>query len=229
MQLVENVQRSDLKPFEEMRIVESLKNHHSLSDEEIAVKTGLSANAVSSYLTIVKGLPDQYIRMIEKGKGRSHSTKALTLGKALLLARANLPADKLKETVELIQRKGLTKQALAGKLAKQEGRKIKRVVAGRTFWKELTRTPRDYARYWSDYCELEEWEDVNAYHLSLRVTMPKDLNEPHEPDGSGTLSADEAPQVCASCNQDILEGDKFSEGEGYYFCGRCTEEKSADT
>jgi len=118
--------------------------------------------------------------MIEKGKGRTHSPKALTLGKALLLARANLPADKLKETVQLIQKKGLTKKALAGKLARQEGRKIKRVVAGRTFWKELTRTPRDFARYWSDFCKLDEWEDVEAYHLSLQVTMPKDLNEPQE-------------------------------------------------
>lgn len=217
MQLVENVQRSDLKVFEEVKIVKSLKDHYNLSNDEIAVKTGLSAGTVKNYLTI-SNLPQEYIKIISHG---SHSPKDLTLMKAVTLARANLPADKLRETVELIKNKGLTRHALAKKLAKDEKSKIKRVVAGKAFWKELTRSLRDYAKYWSDYAKLKEWKDMKAYHLSLEVTMPKDLNETIEPDGLETLGADEAPQICSSCGQDILEGDQFAEKEGLYYCREC--------
>ena len=228
MQLVENIHRADLKPFEEIRLVETLKNRYNLSNDEIAVKIGLSASTVSNYLAIAKDLPKEYIKMIEKGKGRTHSPKALTITKGLLLAGAGLPADKLKETVELITKKGLTRCALAKKLAKDEKSKIKRVVAGKVYWKQLTRSLRDFANYWSDYCKLNEWEDVKSYHLRLEVTMPKDLNETHEPEnyepnGLETLSADEAPQVCGSCGKDILEGEPFAEKDGLYYCRECAD------
>jgi len=178
MQLIENLQRSDLQVFEEIRIVENLKNHYDLTNEEIAVKIGLSASTVASYLTIAEGLSEKYIKMIEKGKGRNHSSQALTIGKALLLAQNQLPEDKLKENVELIKKRGMSTAQLSKKLAKSEKRKIKRVLAGRKFWNELTRTPKDFAAYWSDFCKLEEWEDVKAFHLTLSVTMPKDLDDP---------------------------------------------------
>jgi ParB/RepB/Spo0J family partition protein len=178
MQLIENLQRSDLRVFEEIRIVEALKNHYELSNEEIGVKIGISASTVSSYLTIAEGLSEKYIRMIEKGKGRNHSSQALTIGKALLLAQNQLPADKLKENVDLIKKRGMSTTQLSKKLAKSQKTKIKRVVAGRKFWIELTRTPKDFASYWSDFCKLEEHESVDAFHLTLTVTMPKDLDDP---------------------------------------------------
>ena len=84
-------------------------------------------------------------------------------------------ADKLKEIVKLIRNKGLTRHGFAKKLARTQKNKIKRVVAGRTFWKELTRTLREFANYWPDYAVLKETEDVQKYHLVLEVTMPKDL------------------------------------------------------
>jgi formylmethanofuran dehydrogenase subunit E len=150
----------------------------------------------------------------------------LTITKALLLARANLPADQLKEKVDLIRKKGLSRAHLSKKLAKEEKRKIKRVVAGRTFWNELTKSLREYARYWSEYCKLEEWQDVRAHYLTLKVVMPKDLNEPefNELAGLETLSADEAPQICGSCGIEILEGDRFKERDGVYFCRECADE-----
>jgi ParB family chromosome partitioning protein len=178
MQLIENLQRSDLRVFEEIRLVETLKNHYDLTNEEIAVKIGLSASTVSSYLTIAEGLSEDYIKMIEKGKGRNHSNQSFTIGKALLLAQNQLPEDKLKENVELIKKKGISTAQLSKKLAKSQKTKIKRVVAGRKFWSELTRTLRDFSNYWSDFCELEERESVDAFHLTLSVTMPKDLNDP---------------------------------------------------
>jgi len=224
MQLTENLQRSDLKVFEEIRIVESLKDNYNLPNDEIAIKIGLSASTVSNYLTIAKGLSEQYVRMIEKGKGRTHSRQAFTLGKALILAQNQLSTDKIKENVELIQKKGLSTAQLSKKLAKQEKRKIKRVLEGRKFWKELTRSLKDFSRYWSDYCKLEEWEEVSGYHLTLSVKMPKDLDDLDEANSLDTLSAEEVPQICGSCGADILEGDRFKEKDGVYFCHECSEE-----
>jgi len=175
MQIVENVQRADLKVFEEIKIVETLKNHYGLSDEEIAVKTGLSHGTVQNYLMIAKVLPWEYIRMISHG---SHSPTDLTITKALILARASLPADQLKEIVELIQRTGISTQNLAKKLAQRPSiSKIKRVRESRVYWQELTRTLRSYASYWSDFVQMREWETVSHYHLQLNVSLPKDLKE----------------------------------------------------
>lgn len=174
MQLIENLQRSDLKVFEEIRLVETLKDQFHLPNHEISVKTGIPPTAVGNYLIIGKSLPWEYVKLINHG---SHNPKDLTVKKALILARANLPADKLKEYVELIQKRGLTRDALARNLATTQKKKIKRVAAARTFWKELIRNVKDFARYWNDYSTLKEWEDVGAYHLTLEVTMPKDLAE----------------------------------------------------
>jgi ParB family chromosome partitioning protein len=177
MQLVENLQRRDLKVFEEVRLVETLRDRFGLSHEEIAVKTGLSHGTVENYLAIAR-LPEEYLRMIERD---SHSVNELTITKALVLAQANLPADKLRETVELIRRKGLTRTQLAKKLAKDRPSKVQRVHGSRRYWRELTRTLRDYARYWSDYAKLKEWETTSHYHMLLEVSLPKDLREEEEP------------------------------------------------
>jgi len=88
----------------------------------------------------------------------------------------------------------------------------------------LTRSLRDFASYWSDYCKLEERESVDAYHLTLSVKMPKDLEELDEANSLDTLSAEEAPQTCGSCGEDILEGDQFKEKNGTYFCSECADE-----
>jgi len=95
----------------------------------------------------------------------SHDTTQLTVTKALLLATANLPADELKETVELIKRKRLSRTQSAKKLAEERPTKIMRVEGAKHYWRELTRSLREYARYWSDYCEVKEWETVDHYHL----------------------------------------------------------------
>jgi ParB/RepB/Spo0J family partition protein len=174
IQLIENLQRADLKTFEEIKLIESLKEQFHLSNDEISVKTGIPPTAVRNYLLISKALPLEYVKMISYG---SHNPKDLTVKKALVLARSNLPADMLKELVDLIRKSGLTRDALARKLATTQKKKIKRVAAARTFWKELTRNVKDFARYWPDYSTLKEWEDIKQYHLMLEVTMPKDLGE----------------------------------------------------
>ena len=174
MQLIENLQRSDLRVYEEIRLVETLKNRYDLTNDEIAVKTGLSSSCVQNYLTLAKGLSEEHLKLIHNG---SHSLKDLTITKALILARANLPADELKEKVDLITKKGVSRAHLSKNVAKSEKTKIKRVAAGRKFWRELTRSLNDYSKYWSDFCELKEWEDVSTFHLTLKVILPKDLND----------------------------------------------------
>ncbi len=42
---------------------------------------------------------------------------------------------------------------------------------------ELTKSLRQLNGYWRAYCELKEWETVSAFHLELKVTLPKDLSE----------------------------------------------------
>ena len=176
MQLVENIHRADLKVFEEIRIVETLREKFNFSHEEIANKIGFSSATVSNYLLIAKGLPEKYLRMITRGD--KHSLYKLTVTKALLLVRAKLPPEKLKRIVKSITTKGLTRANLSKMLATSQNEKIKRVVASRTYWKELTRSLREFASYWSDYAVLKENEDVKQFHLTLEVTMPKDLRQP---------------------------------------------------
>jgi len=173
MQLIENIQRADLKVFEEVKLVQALRDRFRLSHEEIAIKTGLSHGTVQNYLTIAR-LPEETIRMIKRD---SHSADDLTVSKALLLAQANLPADELKESVEFIKRKGLSRAQLAKKLGKERPSKVQRVRETRVYWRELTRSLKEFANYWEDYSQLKEWETVDRYHLELHVSMPKDLQE----------------------------------------------------
>jgi len=173
MQLVENIHRADLKVYEEIKLIESLKNNFNLTHDEIAVKTGLSVATVRNYLAISK-LPEETVRKIEKD---SHNPTHLTITKALILVSSKLPADKVGDTVKLIEMKGLSRKQLTRKLAQDQPNKLKRVKGSRYFWNELVRNLKDYHRYWKDYAELKEWETVDSFHLQINVTLPKDLEE----------------------------------------------------
>jgi len=114
------------------------------------------------------------VRKIEKN---SHNPTHITITKALILAQSKLPADKVGETVKLIEMKGLSRKQLTRKLAQDQPDKLKRVKGSRYFWNELVRNLKEHHRYWSEYTELKEWETVDSFHLQLNVTLPKDLEE----------------------------------------------------
>ena len=189
-----------------------------------ARRSGIPASSISEYLKVLELSPRMQGVLAKK---------LLGFKDGLTIARMNLDKelqDKLAEVLEtqgtaafkkLIRRKDLMRRASAKKLAKEQKQKVRRVVAGRTFWKELTWSLKEFANYWCDYSELREWEDIYSYHLNLDVTMSKDLNESYDPNGLESLDAEEAPQICGPCGKDILEGDSFAEKEGIYYCAKC--------
>lgn len=128
-QLIENLQRKDLKAFEELRLVKRLKEECSLSNQEIGVKIGLSDSRVADYLLVAEAFPEELMRLITRTRGGHAYKKELTLSKAVVLARAGLTPDKLKEMVEFIRKYGLTREKLAERLAGSHKSKIKRVMS----------------------------------------------------------------------------------------------------
>jgi len=174
MQLVENLQRKDLKPFEEIGLVRQLADK-SLGQSEISFATGLSHGTIDHYLKISRILPMEIQRQIVKGG--SHDSKDLSLTKAVMLAESKAEPAFIAETVGLIRKEGLKPKALAKKLAQEGSTKLHRAREARVFWKELTRTLKNYAAYWSDYATLTEHEEPDSYHLELHVRLPKDLKD----------------------------------------------------
>lgn len=183
MQIIENLQRKDLLPFEEMRLVQSLKDQH-LTNEEIAAKIGVSCGTIADLITIADNFPDDIVKSVVRVRGGKAARKELTISKAVLLARANLPEQKLRNMVRLIHLVGYTGAELQRKIAKSYPRKIQRVHASRTMYRELTKKLLDYlkryAEFWEEYCSLKEWETVSEFHLSLKIVLPKDLAEKKE-------------------------------------------------
>lgn len=174
LQLIENVQRRDLRPFEKIKLIRQLSDR-GLTQHEICTKVGLSHGTVDSYLKISRALPIEIQHdIVEEG---SHSPKDLTLTKAVMLAESKADSATVADTVKLIRKEGLKPKALAQKLAQQGETKLHRVREARVFWKELTRTLRRFAEYWDAYSTLKEYEEPDAYCLELRVRLPKDLKK----------------------------------------------------
>ena len=179
LSLVENLQRDDLQPFEEIRLIHRIKSQFELTNAELGAKLGVSPSLVGTYLAIAEGLPANVTKEIVRVRGNEHP-KTLSVSKAAILARAKLPPDKLKQLLRLIRTTGLTRDNLAKRLAGAHKKKIRRVAQARVFWAELTKSLREYARYWNDLSTLKEWETVSEYHLTLDVALPKDIGESKE-------------------------------------------------
>lgn len=225
--LIENLFRKDINPMIRAKKLNEIIIRRRESLRATARRLGVGKSTLSEWLKILELSPKMQ-EAVAKG--------VLFYTDGLMIARAELDMevqDKLAEVLEtqgktafkkeLAQaKKGLTKPTSAKKLSKDDKSKI---VLGKDYWKQLTQSLRDFANYWCDFSTLEEWEDAENYHLKLEVVMPKDLNEsvdaPYE--GLENLSADEAPQICADCGQDILEGDPFAEKDGLYYCAKCSD------
>lgn len=175
LQLTENIRRQNFLPFETMELLAQLRKK-GMKLEDLAKKTGLSLSKTSSYLTIHENLPE-YLQSIVDGRGSGYSLRDLTIQKALLLAQADLSHDMLDDLINKIETQGMTVTQLKQSLATSSKSQVKRVAMSRNYWKELTKPLKEYAKYWRKYAQLKTWEDLQNYHLTLEVTMPRDLKE----------------------------------------------------
>jgi ParB family chromosome partitioning protein len=229
--LIENLFRKDVNPIVRAKKLDEIVMGRGESLRVTARRWGIPATTLCEWLSVLK-LTSKMQEMVSK--------QLLSFSDGLMVTRLNLDTEQQDMLAEVLEtqgiqafkklvKKGLTERQITRKRSKNEKSKIK--SAGKVFWKELTESLREFASYWSDLCTLREWQDKEAYYLNLQVTAPKHSDEPIEkceslenPDGLETLSADEAPQICAVCGQGILEGDPFSEKDCLYYCRKCANE-----
>lgn len=106
--LIENLQREDLNPLEEARALEKIKEHFSVTQEELADKIGKSRPAVTNCLRLLK-LPEDVQNMLEKnelsaGHGRAllgleHEADMQSLAQTVLEQKLTV-----RETEELVKK-----------------------------------------------------------------------------------------------------------------------------
>lgn len=82
MTIIENLQREDLNPMEQARAYEKLSAEFTLTQEEMAERTGKSRSAVANFLRLLK-LPSEVKNEIEQGR--------LSLGHAKVLMMLDDP------------------------------------------------------------------------------------------------------------------------------------------
>ena len=106
--LIENLQREDLNPIEEARALGQIKEHFSLTQEELADKIGKSRPAVTNSLRLLK-LPEKVQTMLEKGVLSAGHARALlgldTPESMILLADQILDKElNVRATEELVKK-----------------------------------------------------------------------------------------------------------------------------
>ncbi len=99
--LIENLQREDLNPIEEARALGQIKEHFTLTQEELADKIGKSRPAVTNSLRLLK-LPEKVQTMLETG--------ALSAGHARALLGLDNP-DGIVTLARTVLEKGLNVRA----------------------------------------------------------------------------------------------------------------------
>jgi len=107
IQLVENLQRSDLSSLERAHAIAALRDGHNLSVRDIAEKLSISKSAVQRSLDILQ-LPDDLLNALREGVAES---------KVLLLAKVQDESERAKYLSEIDT---LTRSQLEQSLGKRE-------------------------------------------------------------------------------------------------------------
>ncbi len=118
--IIENLQREDLNPMEQARAFERLSREFSLTQEQIAVRTGKDRASIANFIRLLK-LPEQAQDALEQG------TIAFGHGK-VLLALAGFPQHLQRAIDEVIAKQLSVRQTeeLVGKLLNPEAEPPKR-------------------------------------------------------------------------------------------------------
>ncbi len=122
MGLIENLQREDLNPIEQAQGFKVLQDEFGLSQEEVALRVGLSREAVANSLRLLN-LPVEVRGMIEKGR--------LSAGHGRVLLRIESDQDCVK-VANLVIEKGLSVRELERLVNSRvkKGNAVKRRTSG---------------------------------------------------------------------------------------------------
>jgi len=96
--IIENLQREDLNPIEQARAFERLAREFSLTQEQMAQKTGKDRSSIANYLRLLK-LPPEIQQDVDRGK--------LTMGHAKALMMLDSPEAMLRLAIRVAE-KGLS-------------------------------------------------------------------------------------------------------------------------
>lgn len=124
IQLVENLQRSDLTPLERANAISVLKEAHAMSIREVADSLGISKSMVQRSLDLLE-LPDDLLNALRNGASES---------KILLLAKIEDEEERAEYLESLDQ---LTRADIAKQIVGRKPQSLKKVK------KEVVRNPED--------------------------------------------------------------------------------------
>jgi len=113
--IIENLQREDLNPVEQARAFERLSREFSLTQEQIATRTGKDRGSIANFIRLLR-LPEDVLDHLEKGN--------LTLGHGKLLCSLSGHSDVLaKVTAQVISKDMSVRQTeeLIAELMNPEG------------------------------------------------------------------------------------------------------------
>lgn len=213
--------RKQMNPITRAKVLKEIVRSSSTSLRSVAKRLRIPPSTLSEWMKVLQLSPKMQ-NLLAKG--------LLSYKDGLMIARITVDTELQDQLAEVLETQGkrsfkklVKKLSMGHQLTKKRAKNEKNIDAvDKVFWKELTKSLRAFAGYWPDLCTLKEWEDEEAYYLSLQVTAPKHSDEPIEnPGGLETLLASEAPEICGLCGEDILEGDQFAEKEGLYYCAKC--------
>ena len=112
--LIENIQREDLNPIEVAQAFERLARDHSLSHEQIAVRTGKDRTTVTNMIRLLKLPADVQLLLAERRLSMGHARALLSLPSAELqiqvAERAASEGLSVRQVERLVQRMTTTRE-----------------------------------------------------------------------------------------------------------------------
>ena len=101
--IIENLQREDLNPMEQARAFERLSREFSLTQEQMAQRTGKDRSSVSNFLRLLK-LPEQVLKMVEGNQlSFGHAKALMSLDSAEGIAKLAQKAVQLSMSVRQVE------------------------------------------------------------------------------------------------------------------------------
>ncbi len=114
LSLMENIQRSDLNPFEEAEGIKKLMTELSLTQEQIAVKLGKKQSTVANKLRLLRLSEDERLWITKEGLSERHARALLAINDPAL--RKNVLSRVIVNKLNVIQTEELVKETLSDNL-----------------------------------------------------------------------------------------------------------------